>query len=58
MRWMERFRMAMLILFRRKMESERSQVGVECTTRPDGCPTFAEAYVGRKRRAKPTIASL
>jgi hypothetical protein len=24
---------------------------------PDGCPTFVQAYVGRKRRAKPTIAS-
>jgi hypothetical protein len=25
-------------------------------TNPYGCPMFAPAYVGRKRRAKPTIA--
>jgi hypothetical protein len=32
---------------------ERSAVSAT----PSGCPTFAPAYVGRKRRAKPHLSS-
>jgi hypothetical protein len=51
------FREVSTVSFARELAGlELSSQGARGLQELDGCPTFASAYVGRKRRAKPSIA--